>query len=565
MRWIGWADSSRYQRGWLRADVVAGVTVAAYLVPQAMAYGQLAGLPAVTGLWAVLGPLVVYFFLGSSRLLSLGPESTTALMTAAAIGPLAAGDPGRYAVLSALLALMVGAVCVLAWLARLGFLADLLSKPVLVGYLTGIAVIMITGQLGRMTGAAVSGDSSAAEVASAIREIGSWHLPTVLLSLSALALLLAAARWTPRIPGPLLVMIFASAVTAAAGLSDRGIALVGAVPSGLPVPELPDARAGDFGLLVLPALGVALVGYTDTVLTGRAFATKRDEPIDAGRELLTLGVANVTAGLMRGFPISSSGSRTAVADAAGAKSQVYSLVACVCVVATLLFAGPLLSTFPVAALGALVVFAALRLIDLAEFRRIAGFRRSELVLALATTAGVVLLDVLSGVLVAVALSVLDVLRRVARPHDGILGIAPGVPGMHDIDDYPDARRVPGLVVYRYDSPLFFANAEDFRRRALAAVDDADGPVRWLLLNAEANVEIDITAIDALDALREELDDRGIVLAMARVKQDLRDDLEAAGFLDRLGPGRIFFTLPTAVQAFHEYADGPAAATEETGS
>jgi MFS superfamily sulfate permease-like transporter len=223
----------------------------------------------------------------------------------------------------------------------------------------------------------------------------------------------------------------------------------------------------------------------------------------------------------------------------------------VTIVATLLFAGPLLAMFPIPALGALVVYAAVRLIELGEFRRIAAFRRSELLLALATTLGVIALDVLYGVLVAVALSVLDVLRRVARPHDGILGYVPGIAGMHDIDDYPDARPVPGLVVYRYDSPLFFANAEDFHRRALAAVDDAQGPVRWLLLNTEANVEIDITAIDALDTLREELGSRGIVLALTRVKQDLRDSLESAGFLDRLGPDRVFFTLPTAVDAFRE--------------
>jgi sulfate permease, SulP family len=275
--------------------------------------------------------------------------------------------------------------------------------------------------------------------------------------------------------------------------------------------------------------------------------------VDPDRELLVLGLANLSAGLVRGFPISSSGSRTALAEASGAKSQVYSLVAAATIVATLLFAGPLLSAFPIPALGALVVFAALRLIEVAEFRRIARFRRSELLLAGATIVGVVALDVLYGVLVAVALSVLDVLRRVARPHDGILGYVPGIAGMHDIDDYPDARPVPGLVVYRYDSPLFFANAEDFRRRALAAVDAAEPPVRWLLLNAEANVEIDITAIDALESLHTELTGRGIVLALARVKQELRDDLAAAGFLDRLGPNRVFYTLPTAVEAFHSEA------------
>jgi SulP family sulfate permease len=542
-------------RGGVRADVVAGVTVAAYLVPQAMAYAQLAGLPPVAGLWAVLGPLAVYSVLGTSRLLSVGPESTTALMTAATLGAVAAGDPSRYVVLAATLALLVGVICVLAWLLRLGFLADLLSKPVLIGYLAGIAVIMIAGQLGRMTGSHVSGESPAAEFLSAARQIGSWHPPTLVLSLVVLALLLATTHWFPRLPAPLLVMALAAAVAAVAGLGDRGVALIGTVPSGLPVPALPSITADDLRLLIFPAVGVALVGYTDTVLTGRAFASERHERVDADRELLALGIANLSAGGLHGFPVSSSGSRTAVAAAAGAKSQLYSLVALATVIATLLFAGPLLSTFPTGALGALVVYAALRLVDLGEFRRIATFRRSEIILALATCVGVVALDVLYGVLVAVGLSVLDLFRRVARPHDGILGIAPGVPGMHDVDDYPTARPVPGLVVYRYDSPLFFANAENFRRRALAAVDASPDPVQWLLLNAEANVEIDITAVDALDALREELAQRGIVLALARVKQDLRDDLEAAGFLDRLGPDNVFLTLPTAVEAFHTRTAG----------
>ncbi|NIK59226.1 SulP family inorganic anion transporter [Kribbella shirazensis] len=546
----GVATLRGYRPSWLRSDVVAGLTVAAYFVPQVMAYAQLAGLPAVTGLWAALVPLVLYFLLGSSRLLSLGPESTTALLTATAIGPLAAGDPVRYAGLAALLALLVGAVCVICWAARLGFLADLLSKPVLVGYLAGIAVIMMTSQLGRLTGAPVAGDSPPAEVLSAIRLIGEWQVAPVVLSVVAIILLLVFARWTPWLPGPIIVVVLAAVVTWAGDLSAHGVRLVGAVPSGLPDPRVPGVEAGDIGLLALAALGVALVGYTDTVLTARAFASRGRERIDPGREFLVLGLSNVSAGVLQGFPISSSGSRTALAEASGAKSQVYSLAAAVVILATLLFAGPLLSTFPIPALGALVVYAALRLINLAEFRRIASFRRTELLLAVATTVGVIALDVLYGVLVAVALSVLDVLRRVARPHDGILGYVPGIAGMHDIDDYPDARAVPGLVVYRYDSPLFFANAEDFQRRALAAVDHAATPVRWLLLNAEANVEIDITAIDALDTLREELEARGIVLAMARVKQDLRDDLEAAGFLDRLGPDRVFYTLPTAVEAFH---------------
>ncbi|TCN31200.1 sulfate permease family protein [Kribbella orskensis] len=327
-----------YQPSWLRADVIAGVTVAAYLVPQAMAYAQLAGLPAVTRLWAVLGPLAVYVVLGSSRLLSVGPESTTALMTASTVGAVAGGDPKRYVVLASALALMVGVICLLAWLIRLGFLADLLSRPVLVGYMAGIAVIMIAGQLGRMTGTTVEGDSPPAELLNAARQIGIWHLPTVVLSAVVLALLLAAAHWKPRLPAPLLVMALAAVVTALTGLGDHGVAVVGSVPSGLPAPMLPGVDLGDLRMLILPALGVALVGYTDTVLTGRAFAAKHRERIDADAELLALGTANLSAGALQGFPVSSSGSRTAVAAAAGAKSQVYSPVTLAAMILTLLVA-----------------------------------------------------------------------------------------------------------------------------------------------------------------------------------------------------------------------------------
>jgi MFS superfamily sulfate permease-like transporter len=256
--------------------------------------------------------------------------------------------------------------------------------------------------------------------------------------------------------------------------------------------------------------------------------------------------------LFSGFPVSSSGSRTVIGDAVGSRTQLYSLVTAVIVLLTMLFLGPALSTFPLAALGALVVFAAIRLIDFPELRRIARFRRTELLLALATTAGVLIFDVLYGIAVAVALSILELLERIARPHDGILGYVPGLAGMHDIDDYAAGRQVPGLLVYRYDAPLFFANAEDFKRRALASVDAADPPVEWFLLNAEANVEVDLTAVDALEEVRRTLAEHGIVFALARVKSDLRVVLEPTGFIDRIGEDRVFMTLPTAVSAYQQW-------------
>jgi sulfate permease, SulP family len=548
----GAAVLAGYERGWLRGDLLAGITVAAYLVPQVMAYATVAGLPPVVGLWAILAPLALYALLGSSRQLSIGPESTTALMTAVIVGPIAAGDPARYAQLAAALAVLVGLLCLICWVLRLGFVADLLSKPILVGYMAGVALIMIVGQLGKLTGVPVSGESFLSQLTSFFRGMPHVHLATLLLAAVMLAFLFLLQWRFPRAPAPLLAVLLATAAVAVFGLERYGIRVVGAVPSGLPAPSLP--AAGDLASLLLPAVGLLLVGYTDNILTTRAFAARRDYEIDANQELLALGTANLGAGLLRGFPVSSSGSRTALGDAAGSRTQLFSLVALASVVVVLLFAGPLLATFPAAALGAIVVYAALRLIDVAEFRRLAAFRRSELLLALGALAGVLAFDILYGVLAAVALSVAEMLARVARPHDAILGLVPGLAGMHDVDDYPQARTVPGLVVYRYDSPLFFANAEDFRRRALAAADQHRGPVAWFVLNTEAIVEVDITGLDAVEALRRELERRDIVFALARVKQDLMVFLETSGLAASIGEERIFPTLPTALAAYEQWRE-----------
>jgi SulP family sulfate permease len=544
-----------YQRRWLRGDVVAGVTVAAYAVPQVMAYAELAGLPAVVGLYAILVPLVLYALLGSSRQLSVGPESTTALLTAAAIGPLAAGDPTRYAALAALLALLVAGYCVIAWGLRLGFVAELLSRPVLVGYLTGVALTMIVGQLGTVTGVEVEGSSVTDRMVSFASNLSAIDPVTTVLSALVLTSLLLVQRYFPKAPGPLIVVLLASAVVAVLGWNDR-VAVVGDVPFGLPDLMLPDVTGSDIALLALPALGLMIVGYTDNVLTARSFAARRREQVDANAELLALGASNLGAGLTQGLPVSSSGSRTALGNAAGSQTQAYSLVMLAAIVLTLVLFRPVLEYFPLAALGALVVYAAIQLIDTPAFGQLWRFRRTELALALATTVAVLALDILTGVLVAVGLSVIELLYRVARPHDAIEGLVPGLAGMHDVDDYPEARMVPGLVVYRYDSPLFFANAEDFRRRAEAAVDEVEtstGPVQWLLLNVEANVEVDSTAVAALDELHHAMRERGIVLALARVKQDLAAQLERAGFLAAIGEDRVFPTLPTALQGFRDWS------------
>jgi SulP family sulfate permease len=540
-----------YRRAWLRGDLVAGCTVAAYLVPQVMAYAEVAGLPPVTGLWAVMGPLLVYAVLGSSRQLSVGPESTTALMTATALAALTAGGvlPGEAA---AALAIAVGAVCLVGWLARLGFLANLLSHPILTGYMAGIAVLMIISQLDKFTGIPIPSGDTFTEIGYLLRHLNQIHLLTFGLAVLVLALLIALRRWIPAAPGPLVAVIGSTVVVALFDLQSAGVAVVGEIPAGLPRPSLPDFGAIDLAALVGAALGITIVGYTDNVLTARAFAVRGEDRIDSQQEFLALGAANLSAGVLQGFPVSSSGSRTAVGDAAGSRTQLHSLVALAVVLLTLLALRPLLSGFPMAALAAIVVFAALRLIDVAELRRIARFRRSELVLAVATTVGVLVVGVLYGIAVAIALSVLDLLRRIARPHDAVLGYVPGLAGMHDIEDYQNGRQLPGLLIYRYDSPLFFANAEDFERRALAALDDADHPVRWFVLNIEAISEIDITGADALENVRQQLANRDIVFGLARLKMELRQTLATAGFLDRIGENRIYATLPTAVEAYQQW-------------
>ncbi|MFG1930704.1 SulP family inorganic anion transporter [Mycobacterium sp. NPDC048908] len=547
----GLAQFRNYRSSWLRGDITAGLTVAAYLVPQVMAYATLAGLSASTGLWASVIAMAVYVVFGSSRQLSVGPESTTALMTAAVLAPIATGQPSRYAVLAALLAVLVGAMCLVGALARLGFLSNLLSRPVLVGYMTGIAIVMVAGQLGRITGAPVSGDRFVDLLKTLARDGSHVHWPTIVVAASVLALMMALDRWAPKLPGPLIALLAATLAVYALALNHRGIDVVGTIPAGLPTLGMPHVTPAETAALILPALGISIVAFSDNVLTGRAFAAESRAEIDANAELRALGVANIATGLSRGFAVSSSGSRTALAHSVGGRTQMYSLVALTLVGATMLWGRGVLANFPTAALGALVVYAALRLISVAEYRRLARFRRSELVLAVGTATAVLGLGVLYGVLAAVALSILDLLRRIAHAHDSVLGFVPGVAGMHDVEDYPDAVPVPGLLIYRYDAPLCFANAEDFRRRALAAVDQNAERVEWFVLNAEANVEVDLTALDALDRLRKELSRSGITFGMARVKQDLRASLAAAGLLSQIGEERIFMTLPTAVEAFKQ--------------
>lgn len=514
-----------------------------------MAYGELAGVKPVAGLWAILPAMVIYTLLGSSPQLSVGPESTTAVMTAVAISPLVAPDGSNYAAIASQLAILVGVIYIIGYLTRLGFLADLLSKPILIGYMTGVAAIMIIGQLGKVSGLSIHSNTLLGEARAFLTQLPQAHGPTLILSILMLVFLFAIQARFPNAPGPLLAVLLATFAVKVFHLDQQGIAVVGDIPAGLPRLTLPPFATDRILPLVSSAIGIALVGYSDNVLTARAFATRNGYKIDANQELLALGASNMGSGLMQGFPISSSGSRTVIGNALGNKTQLFSLVAMVSVIGVLLFLRPLLSSFPKAALGALVIYAATGLIEIQEFIRLRYFRRTEFALAIATTVGVLATDLLVGIAIAVGLSVIDLFGRLVRPHDAVLGQVPELDGWHDIDDWDNATTIPGLVLYRYDAPICFANAENFKRRALDAIAAEQVSVEWFVLNAEAIAEIDITAADTLVELHQELAAKDIIFAMVRVKQDLYAQLRRSGLLNTIGPDRIYPKVSRAIAAF----------------
>jgi SulP family sulfate permease len=555
----------RYPRRWLRADSIAGVAVAAYLIPQVMAYSAIVNVPPVVSLWAALAAIVAYVVLGSSRILSSGPESTIALMTGVAIAPLAANDPDRAIALSATLALIVAGWALLARLLRAGIIAELLSTPLLVGYLAGGAVLMVVGQLGKVTGTSFEGGTIVEELGGFLRVATDTDWLTLTVAASTLAVILLLRWLRPSLPGPLIAVVLATVASVVFDLESHGVAVVGQVPSGLPVPQLPAVTFEDVKMLMLAGLGITIVGYSDIMLIARGFPlppaegeTAADLRPDPQAELVAMAGVHAMVGIFSGYPVSASGSRTALAVTGRARSQVYSLVAALCIVAVLFFAGPLMAPLPWAALGAVVFYAAGKLVSIPEFRRLWQFRRREFVLGIITLVGTVLIGILQGVVFAIALSLLEMLYRLARPHEGVLGRVPGIAGMHDVADYPEARTIPGCMFYRYDAPLFFANIGDLRERVdklIALENEAypDSPMRWFVLNVEANVEIDITAADGLRELAQELADRGIHLGLARVKNDVYEPLERAGVIDVIGKEMLFATLPVAEETYLQWA------------
>jgi high affinity sulfate transporter 1 len=532
----------------LRTDVAGGLTVGAMLVPQGMAYAELAGMPPIAGCYAALLPLLTYAFLGSSRHLGVGPEPGTAILAATGVGVLAGGDPIRYGALMGALALLVGALSLLGWGLRLGFLAELLSKPVLVGYITGVGLTLLASQIGKATALGIAADGPVGQVVELLGRLDEVHVVTLLLFTATVAVQLALRRWAPKLPGALLAVAGATLASVALDLPAAGVAVVGELPGSLPVPSVPDVSGADLRALLPTALGVALVGYTDNVLTGRAIGAKLGYRIDAGQELLALGVANLGAGVLQGFPVSSSASRSAVPASLGTHSPWLHLVSLAALVGALIVLQPALAAMPVAALAAVIVVAGLMILDVAGFRRLWRVSRRELALAVLTAVAVMGIDVLVGVLIAVAASVLLALHRIAVPHDSVLTDSEDLDGWVDAEQYGLAPRHEGLLVYRFDAPLFFANATRFRERLRQMLEEKPGEERWVVLDFEGIGDVDASALEMLEELVEELGRDGVELAVARANVVAGARLEAYGLLQPEGPVHRHATILGAVRA-----------------
>ncbi len=534
--------SGGYHRGWLSTDAIAGLTVAAMLVPQAMAYAELGGLPPSAGFRAALVALPIYALLGTSRHLGIGPEPGTAVMAALAVAPLAAGDPDRYLALMAALAGIVGVLALIGGALRLGFVADLLSKPVLVGYITGVGLTLVSSQLRSFTGVGIDEDSFFPRFWQFFTNLDEIDGATTVLGLVSLAIILGLRRARPSVPGALIALGLSIGVVA---VLDLDVPLVGEIDASFPTLGAPDVALADLQELLAPAAGLVLIGYTDNILTARSIAAKQGYRIDANRELLALGAVNAAGGLGGGFPISSSASRSIVPASLGSRSQASALVTFVTVAIFLLVGRDLLAEIPRAALAAVVVAAAFAVIDIEGFRRLAAVSWAEAGLAAVTCLAVITTDLLLGVLIALALSILMTLARVARPNDSILGEGEGLGGWIDVTD---ARSEPlhGLLVYRFDAPLFFANAEYFRERVHILLEQNPGPDREILLDFEGIGSLDATAADHLTELVDELSDGGMTVSVARANRDVLEMMERSGVTDAIGREHIHPTINAAV-------------------
>jgi high affinity sulfate transporter 1 len=538
-----------YQRAWLPSDLIAGLVLAAALVPVGMAYAELAGLPPVFGLYASLTPLLAYALFGPSRVLVMGPDSSTAPLVAAAIIPLALADPSQRIALAGMLALLVGLMSLIVGVARLGFVAALLSKPVRLGYMNGIAVVVVVSQLPKLFGFKAPAEGVFLQILEFGRSVGSINPVAAALGVTSLVIIVVLRFLVPKVPGPLVVVVVGTIVSAAFQLQSYGIVTVGVLPQGLPLPALPAVGIPQILGLTAAAFGIAVISLTDTSVLSQSFAGRFGYEVDADEEFASLGIANLAAGMFQGFPVSGSQTRTAINQAAGAKSQLSGVVAAV-VLGSVLVATPwLLTSLPISVLAAVVISAGFELADVKGTARLWNLRPTEFALSLVSFLGVLALGVLPGVFVAVGLSMLNFIRRQWWPHDAVLGRVPGVKGYHDTSDFSDAEQVPGLLLFRFDAPLFFANAGIFRKRVLDRIKAERTPVRRFVLCAEPMIDVDTSAADVLAELIAELGARNIEFALAELKHPVAEHLERYGLMDQIGADNVYPTIGSAVHAY----------------
>ena len=554
-RWLPGLQAVRsYRREWLAKDIIAGVVLTTLLVPQGMAYAELAGLPPITGLYTSILCLLGYAVFGPSRILVLGPDSSLGPMIAATILPLAAanGDAKRAIALASLLAIMVAAIMIVAAVAKLGFIADLISKPTMIGYMNGLALTILVGQLPKLFGFKIDAEGLIGEVTGFVKGLahGEAVAAAAVVGIAGIALILVLQRWLPKVPAVLIMVVLAIAATSVFSLADHGVSLVGVLPKGFPPLTIPHVHLADLGPLFAGALGIALVSLADTISTASAFAARTGQEVRGNGEMIGIGAANLAAGLFQGFPVSTSGSRTAVAERSGAKTQLTGVTGAALIILMIVLIPGLFRNLPQPALAAVVITASLSLADIPGTMRLWRQRKAEFGLSVTAFGGVALLGVLPGIAIAVALSILNVFRRAWRPYDTKLGRAEGLEGYQDLRTHPEAQQLPGLVIYRFDAPLFFANAKTFRDEVRRLANSEPKPT-WIIIAAEPVTDVDTTASDVLEDLDEALNAQGTSLVFAELKDPVRDKIERYGLTRTIDPRHFYPTLESAVAAFRQ--------------
>lgn len=555
--WRGWlariapglAALARYRAADLPHDVVAGLSVAAVALPVGVAYAELAGFNAVAGLYASMLPLVAYALFGSSRQLIVGPDAATCALVAAAVAPLAGDDPAHYLAMSMTLTLLAGLLCIGASFLKLGGLADFLSRPILVGFMNGMALSIALGQMGKLLGFEIEAGGIIPRFVEVAEKIHLTHLPTLALAIGAFVVLLLSPRLLPRLPAALVAMVAAAAAVALFGLDLHGVRIVGEVPAGLPALAIPSVPLQQLQPLLISAAGIALIAFSSAMPTARSFAAKNGYEVDADRDLAALGVANVAAAVAQSFAVSGADSRTAMNDAAGGRTQLAGLVAAGAIALVLVFLTSPLKYVPHPALGAVLVMAAYSLVDFKALGTLWRETRSEFLISIIATLAVVVAGSIDAILIAVVLALLRFIRIVARPVCEVLGKEEGFRGFHSLTRHPEAKTIPGLCLFRFNSPVVFFNAPYFKQSALHAAMQAGPELRWFVLDAVPVTITDVTGRHAMAELQRELAAHGVKLAFAGRQTEIAQWLETKGKAELAERLLLFPTLSEAVRAF----------------